>query len=95
MDQPDLARAITLRARETSVHERTRPRIKDAMRLSHWSTSDGVSPELSAALARTQTVAEHTTDPDLKADYEEAHSYLQALIDNERQANDEEDDNDW
>jgi hypothetical protein len=35
------------------------------------------------------------TDPDLKADYEEAHSYLQALIDNERQANDEEDDNDW
>ncbi|TCB94444.1 hypothetical protein E0H26_21210 [Micromonospora zingiberis] len=92
LDQPDLAHDITARARERGVHERTRPFVQDAMQPHNWSAMNGISEELGSALALARDAAEHTTDLDLKADYEEAHTYLQALIDNLRRDNDDEDD---
>jgi len=65
------------------------------MRPHHWGAVNGVSEELNSALACAQDAAEHATDPDLVADYEEARAYLRALIHDERREIDEEDDLDW
>jgi hypothetical protein len=94
LDQPLLAHVLTVRARQTGVHEQTRPRIKAAMRPQHWGFRSTASAKNSTP--RSYVPKRHATDPELIADFEEARAHLQKLIDGERRDNDEDDeDDDW
>ena len=90
LDQPLLAHVLTVRARQTGVHEQTRPRIKAAMRPQHWGFRSTASAKNSTP--RSYVPKRHATDPELIADFEEARAHLQKLIDGERRDNDEDDD---
>jgi hypothetical protein len=61
------------------------------MRLQHWDSVNGVSEELNAAVVRAATAAEHATDPEPRADFQEAHADLHSFVDGERSNNDEDD----
>ena len=80
LQRPELARQLVSRARATDADTlvRTREAISKAMHLRMFSWVNGVSEELNRARAAAADCVANETDPQLKADFEEALTGLEA-----------------
>jgi len=90
---PRLARRFLTKARESSADtaDALRAELAAAMHVGMWTSTDGVSPELSSALTAAAAAAEVETDSELRDELERARGRLEDLVAQELRENEEDD----